>query len=131
MRLASRHDMMLFSSSLVTATNRSISATFSASSRVSSVTSPCSTSARSRRGEAEDLVAGLHHGVALGEHRGIAAEDRGDARVHRRDVLLEVAQRMADERAALESAHGDEAHLAVRELEHLQGLGKLDQLDDV
>ena len=84
-----------------------------------------------RRGKAEYLVSGLDHGVALGQDRAVAAEYGGDARVHRRDVFLQVLQRVTDQRPALEGAHCDQARLAVGELEHLQRFGKLDELGDI
>ena len=84
-----------------------------------------------RRGKAEYLVSGLDHGVALGQDRAVAAEYGGDARVHRRDVLLQVLQRVTDQRPALEGAHRDQARPAVGELEHLQRFGKLDELGDI
>ncbi len=182
---------MLFSSSLVTAMNTSISATFSSSSSSSSVTSPDSTSARSSAlgeqlaaalvvlddldrvvllqrarqapadvaaaadhhpahrlvhapqlahdladvlggGEAEHLVAGFDHGVALGQRSGCrggrSATMRASTSGH---VRAQFADRLADQRPAVERAHRHQAHAAVGEFEHLQRLGELDQLDDV
>ena len=72
------------------------------------------------RGEEEDLVAFLDDRVALGPNAAAAAVDGDDARVRLRQVLAQLAQRVADERAALLRAHADEVHLAVREIQHLQ-----------
>src|SRR5882762_3626417 len=82
-------------------------------------------------GEAKYFVSGLHYGVALGQDRAVAAEYRGNARIHGRNVFPQVLQRMTDQGTALEGAHRDQARLAVRELQHLQCFGKLDELDDV
>src|SRR5256885_4947956 len=83
------------------------------------------------RGEAEYLVSGLHHGIALGQNRAVAAKYGGDARVHGRNMLLQVLEGMTDKGTALECTHRDQARLAVSELEHLQGFRKFDELDDV
>ena len=83
------------------------------------------------RGDEEHLVAFLDDGVAVGDDALAAAVDRDDAALDVRDVLRQVAQRMADERAAAIRARRDEAHFAVGELEHLQRAGEVDQLRDV
>ena len=57
--------------------------------------------------------------------------DRDDAALDVRDVLRQLAQRMADERAAAARAHADEPHAAVGEIEHLQRAGVADQALDV
>ncbi len=54
-----------------------------------------------------------------------------DPRVGLRYVTAQVLQLVSDERAAMEGAHRDEADLAVREFEHLQRLGELEQLGDI
>src|SRR6267378_5730943 len=84
-----------------------------------------------RGGETKYLVPGLHHGIALGQNRAVTAKYGGDARVHGRNVLPEILQRMADQGTALECTHRDQAHLAVGKFEHLQRFRKLDELDDV
>ena len=83
------------------------------------------------RRQAEHFVAGLDQRVAFRRDRRVTAEDGSDARIDLRDVLAQVLERVADERPALEGAHRHQADQAVGELEHLQRLGKLDQLDDV
>src|SRR6267378_2240337 len=84
-----------------------------------------------RRGETKYLVSGLHYRIALGQNRAVTAKYGGDARVHGRNVLPEILQRMADQGTAPECTHRDQAHLAVSEFEHLQCFRKLDELDDV
>jgi hypothetical protein len=83
------------------------------------------------RGEEEHLVARLDHRVAVRVDRALAAEDRDDPRVDVRDVLLDLADRLADQQAVAVRADGDQADRAVGELEHLQRLGELDELGDV
>ena len=83
------------------------------------------------RREEEHLVAFLDDGVAVGDDAFAAAVDRDHAAFDVRDVLRQVAQRMADERAAAIGARRDEPHSAVGELEHLQRAGEPDQLRDV
>jgi hypothetical protein len=57
--------------------------------------------------------------------------DRHDAALDVRDVLRQVAQRMADERAAAICSRRNEPHFAICELEHLERAGELNQLRDV
>jgi len=47
-------------------------------------------------GEAKYFVSGLHHRVALGQDRAVAAEYRGNARIHGRNVFPQVLQRVSE-----------------------------------
>lgn len=80
----------------------------------------------------EDLVARLDDGIALRRHRLIAAEDCRNAGIHlQRQQLAQVPDRPADQRAALEGAHADEADTPGSEGENLQRFGEFDQAPDV
>jgi hypothetical protein len=81
-------------------------------------------------GDAEHLVAGLHDGVAVGDDRLVAAEDRRHARVDVGQMLAHVLQGKAHERPALHRPHRHHRHAAAREIEDLQRLGELDQPRD-
>ena len=83
------------------------------------------------RGDEEDLVVLLDRRVALGIDAAAAAIDRRDPDLEVGNVRAQRLQLVADELAALQRAHADEQHAAVRELEHLQGARIADQALDV
>ena len=83
------------------------------------------------RRDEEDLVALLDHGVAAGRDAAAGAIDRGDARLDVAHVLAQRAQLLPDQQAALMRAHGDQAHLAVGEIDHLQRARIVNQPRDV
>ncbi len=80
-----------------------------------------------RVGEEEDLVARVHHRVAVDPYARVLAKNGDDARVDIRQVTAQLLHRVRDERTAGESAYRDQARPAVGEFEHLQRLRKLDQ----
>ena len=82
-------------------------------------------------GNEKYLVAGFDHGMALGDDRCILAENRRHPGIDVRHVTADLLQLVTHQRPAVERAHGDQADLAVGELEHLQRFRKFDQLDDV
>jgi hypothetical protein len=77
------------------------------------------------------LIAGFDHGLAFRDDRAVLAENRCHPRFRLRHVLPEILHLVSDQRAAMESAHRDQAHLAAGELEHLQRLRELEELGDV
>ena len=83
-------------------------------------------------GEHEDFVAGLDaRGAVEHRHHGVLPVDGHDAHVHARHQVRDLGQRVLHQRPAGHRAHRDQAHQAVRELQHLQRLGVLDELADV
>ena len=83
------------------------------------------------RREEEHLVAFLDDGVAVGDDAFAAAVDRHHPAFDVRNVLRQISERVADERAAAIGARRDQTHFAVGELEDLQCAGEADQLCDV
>ena len=82
-------------------------------------------------GDEEDFVVGLDHRVALGNDRPVAAVDRGDAGIHVRHVLAQLAQLLPYQRAAVVGLDADQLRLAFGEVDHLQRAGMFDQALDV
>ncbi len=82
-------------------------------------------------GDEEHFVIGFDDGVALGNDRPVAAEDRRNPGVHVGHVLAQLAQLVAHQRAAVIGAHRHQLHAAGGEVDHLQGAGVLDQPLDV
>ena len=81
--------------------------------------------------EAEYLVADLDHRITIGHDGTVPAEDRNDPDVDAWNVATQVLELTANQRAAAVGSNRDQAHATVREIEHLQGLRKLDQLNDI
>src|SRR5690606_13518110 len=79
----------------------------------------------------EYLVVGFDHRITLRQNRLAAPVHGGHARIHVRNVILQVAQFLPDERTAVKGLHGNEANLAAGEIEYLQGARILDQATDV
>jgi len=82
-------------------------------------------------GNEEHLVIGFDHRIALRHDRPVAAEDRRHAGIHVGHVLTQLAQLLADQRAAVVGAHRHQLRLALGEVDNLQGAGVFDQALDV
>ena len=83
-------------------------------------------------GDDEDFVAGMDHRLALGNDGLVLAKEGGDAGIHLgRQMLPQLAHRLAHQGAALVGPHRHHDQAALGELQHLQGLGEIHQAHDV
>src|SRR5471032_2438167 len=82
-------------------------------------------------GDEKYFVVGLDHGIALGQDRPVAPENRRHAGFYIRHVLAQLAQLLAHQRTAVIGFNGDQLRLALGKVDHLQGTRNFDQALDV
>ena len=82
-------------------------------------------------GNEKYFVACLDNGIAGRNHRAVLPENCRHPRIDVGDVLADVLQFLAHQRAAVESAYRHQADASFGEFQHLQRLRKLDQLGDI
>ena len=77
-------------------------------------------------GDEIDLVAGKHLVVAAGDDRLIVTDDRHDFQVEVGEQACELAQRRVQDRAFIGTDDADNANLAIRQRDHVEGAGHLE-----